>query len=111
MEFKYNEAKTWLDDENGKQIAVLDHPEVRPGVVCFTHTFVDDCLRGQGVAGKITQAAVDRLKEEGKKIELTCSYSIKWFAKHPEYTELLADPEAEAEKARQLAGPACGVKQ
>ena len=33
MEFKFDEAKTWLEDENGKQVAVLDHPEVRPGVV------------------------------------------------------------------------------
>ena len=41
MEFKFDEAKTWLEDENGKQVAVLDHPEVRPGVVNLVHTEVD----------------------------------------------------------------------
>jgi hypothetical protein len=27
MEFKFNEVKTWLEDDNGKQIALLDHPD------------------------------------------------------------------------------------
>ena len=84
MEFKFDEAKTWLEDENGKQVAVLDHPEVRPGVVNLVHTEVDPSLGGQGIAGKITQAVADSLREKGLKAELSCSYSIKWFAKHPE---------------------------
>ena len=46
MEFKFDEAKTWLEDENGKQVAVLDHPEVRPGVVNLVHTEVDPSLGG-----------------------------------------------------------------
>ena len=79
MEFKANEAKTWLEDENGKQVAVLDHPEVRPGVVNLVHTEVDPSLGGQGIAGKITQAVADSLREKGLKAELSCSYSIKWF--------------------------------
>ena len=54
MEFKFDEAKTWIEDENGKQVAVLDHPEVRPGVVNLVHTEVDPSLGGQGIAGKIT---------------------------------------------------------
>ena len=78
MEFKANEAKTWLEDENGKQVAVLDHPEVRPGVVNQVHTEVDPSLGGQGIAGKITQAVADSLREKGLKAELSCSYSIKW---------------------------------
>ena len=44
MEFKSDQAKTWLEDENGKQIALLDHPEVRPGVVNIVHTEVDPSL-------------------------------------------------------------------
>ncbi|MCR4711201.1 MAG: N-acetyltransferase [Clostridia bacterium] len=110
MEFLSNKEKMWLEDESGKEIAVLDYPEVRPGVVDFTHTEVDDCLRGQGVAGKITKAAAEKMRAEGRKAELSCSYSIKWFAQHPEYADVLADPEAEAAKAAALAGPACSIK-
>ena len=81
MEFKSDQAKTWLEDENGKQIALLDHPEVRPGVVNIVHTEVDPSLGGQGIAGK-----------------------------HPEYADVLADPDKEKQKADMLAGPACGLR-
>lgn len=110
MVFKSDKMKTWLEDENGKQIAVLDHPEVRLGVVNLAHTEVDPSLGGQGIAGKITQAVADGLREKGVKAELTCSYSIQWFAKHPEYADVLADPDREKQKADMLAGPACGLR-
>ena len=110
MEFKSDKNRTWLEDENGRQIALLDHPEVRPGVVNLMHTEVDPSLGGQGIAGKITQAGVDDLREKGLKAELSCSYSIKWFSKHPEYADVLADPELEKQKADALAGPACGLR-
>ncbi len=110
MEFKSDEKKTWLEDKNGKQIALLDHPEVRPGVVNLVHTEVDPSLGGQGIAGKITQAVAERLREKGLKAELSCSYSIRWFSKHPEYADVLENPEKEKQKAEMLAGPACGLK-
>jgi len=110
MEFRSDKNRTWLEDENGRQIALLDHPEVRPGVVNLAHTEVDPSLGGQGIAGKITQAVADDLREKGLKAELSCSYSIKWFSKHPEYADVLADPELEKQKADALAGPACGLR-
>jgi hypothetical protein len=51
-----------------------------------------------------------RLREQGLKAELSCSYSIRWFAKHPEYADVLEDPDKEQQKAQMLAGPACGLK-
>ena len=110
MEFKSDKNRTWLEDENGRQIALLDHPEVRPGVVNLMHTEVDPSLGGQGIAGKITPAVADSLRDQGLKAELSCSYSIKWFSKHPEYADVLADPELEKQKADALAGPACGLR-
>ena len=110
MEFRSNDRKIWLEDENGNETAVLDYPAAGPGVVNFAHTEVSPSLGGQGVASKITQAAADRLREKGLKAVLSCSYSIKWFSKHPEYADVLENPEEEAQKARALAGPACGVK-
>ena len=110
MEFKSDQAKTWLEDENGKKIALLDHPEVRSGVVNIVHTEVDPSLGGQGIARKITQAVAEELREKGLKAELSCSYAIRWFAKHPEYADVLADPDKEKQKADMLAGPACGLR-
>ena len=71
---------------------------------------VDPSLGGQGIADRITQTVADSLREKGLKAELTCSYSIRWFARHPEYADVLADPEMEKQKADMLAGPACGLR-
>ena len=110
MEFKSTKSYTWLEDENGKRIAVIEYPESKPGVVNITHTEVDPSMGGQGIAGKITEHVANLLREDGRKAELSCSYAIKWFQKHPEYADVLAYPEKEAEKAKNLGGPACGIK-
>ena len=110
MDFKSTKYCTWLEDENGKRIAVLEYPEVKPGIVNLTHTEVDPSMSGRGIAGIITEHVANLLREDGRKAELSCSYAIKWFQKHPEYADVLADPEAEAEKASNLGGPACGIK-
>jgi hypothetical protein len=46
MDFKSNNSCTWLEDETGKRIAVLDYPEVKPGVVNLVHTEVDPSMSG-----------------------------------------------------------------
>lgn len=110
MNIHNNSQCTWLEDENGVRIALLDHPEVRPGVVNFVHTEVDPALNGQGIAGKLTRAVAERLRAEGVKAELSCSYSVRWFARHPEFSDILANPEAEARRAQEYGGPACGLR-
>ena len=88
MEFKSDKNKTWLEDENGKQLALLEYPEVRPGVVNLVHTEVDPSMGGQGIAGKITEFVAQKLRGEGVKAELSCSYSIRWFSKPPGYADI-----------------------
>ena len=70
-------------------------------MVNLVHTEVDPSLGGQGIAGRITQTVADSLREKGLKAELTCSYSIRWFAMHPEYADVLVDPEMEKQKPKQ----------
>ena len=53
------------------------------------HTFVDDTLRGQGVAGQLLRAAADQIRAEGKRARATCSYAEIWFERHPEEADLL----------------------
>ena len=110
MAFQSSKSRIWIADEQGRMIAEIDFPEESEGVVNITHTFVDNSLRGQGIAGKITQAAADQLRAEGRKAVLSCSYAVKWFDEHPEYADVLFDPEAEKARAQMFGGPACSIK-
>lgn len=110
MEFLSNNEQTWLPGEDGKKLALIDYPEIRPGVVNIVHTEVDPSLGGQGIAGRLTQAVAEQLRSEGRKAVLTCSYAVKWFSKHPEYADVVDDPEEEAKKAEMYGGPACGIR-
>ncbi len=109
MTYKSENNKTWIEDDKGRQIAILEYPEVKPGLVNLVHTEVVPEMNGQGLAGKITEYVANEIRKQGIKAELSCSYSIRWFSKHPEFNDILNDPEAEAKKAAQLAGPACGI--
>ncbi|MBS7007474.1 GNAT family N-acetyltransferase [Anaerostipes sp.] len=89
MEFQYEEHRIFAEDEKGKMTAEITFPEVSVDTAVIDHTFVDNSLRGQGVAGKLVEAAAEQLAERGMKVIPTCSYAVSWFQKHPEYQNLL----------------------
>jgi len=66
-------------DGDGKLIAEITFPETEPGVYTIDHTFVDDSLRGQGMAGTLVQLAVDEIQRREGVIAATCSYAKKWL--------------------------------
>lgn len=88
MKFSQQPGHIFARDENGKLLAEVTFPE-REGVAVINHTFVDDSLRGQGMAGQLLQAVADTLRREGRKARPTCSYAVHWFATHPEEQDLL----------------------
>ena len=88
MDFTYFSDKITITGQNGP-LAEVDFPELEAGLVDINHTFVDDSLRGQGIAGKLMEAAADYLRSQGKKSVISCSYAVKWFEKHPEYQDIL----------------------
>ena len=65
-----------------------------------------DAVSGATYSSKAIIEAV----QDGRKAVLSCSYAVKWFSKHPEYADVLEDPEAEAKRAEQMGGPACGLR-
>jgi predicted GNAT family acetyltransferase len=86
-------AIRYVDDKTGATLAEVTFPETVPGVVQIDHTFVDESLRGQGIAGQLLARAANAIEAAGLRAMPTCSYAVHWFAKHPERTELLADAE------------------
>ena len=82
MDYKIERNRIFKEDENGKVIAKITFPETEKGIFCIDHTFVDDSLRGQGIAGQLVQLAVEKIKEQGGKVTATCSYAQRWLEKH-----------------------------
>ncbi|MHC1694931.1 MAG: GNAT family N-acetyltransferase [Eubacteriales bacterium] len=88
MEFKHKSDMIYLEDEDGRVVAWVEFP-VRPdGTFIITHTVVDPSLRGKGVAGTLIKALADKLRAEGHKASASCSYAVKWFDEHPEYSDV-----------------------
>lgn len=76
--------------EGGTVLAEVTFPEVERGVVEIDHTFVDESLRGQGVAAELLGRAAGIISASGYYARPTCSYAVSWFEKHPERAGLLA---------------------
>lgn len=98
MDFIYESNRIYRTDENNKVIAEVTFPSISDTMISnntvnINHTFVDNSLRGQGVAGQLMVAVAKKLREENKKAILTCSYAISWFEKNDEYSDILANRE------------------
>ncbi|HIY58918.1 MAG TPA: N-acetyltransferase [Candidatus Tetragenococcus pullicola] len=89
MEIKQEENRVVLVEKDGKEAGELTWKKVEDGVVDFNHTFVDPTYRGQGVAGKLMQAAVFRARKENWQVIPTCSYAVKAFNDKSEYQDVL----------------------
>ena len=89
MEFQHASGRLWLEDTEGRLLAEVLFPDAGRGMLEITHTFVDDSLRGQGVAGKLMEAVAEELRSEHKKAKLTCTYAAAWFRRYSEYADLV----------------------
>lgn len=88
-QFIEEKNRIFLNNETGDMVAEITFPSIDDNTVDINHTFVDESLRGQGIAGKLVLAAVDKLRNEKKKIVATCPYVVTWFQRNEEYKDLL----------------------
>ena len=60
-------------------------------LIDFTHTFVDEALRGQGVADELARAALAFARKEHLKVKTSCTFMASFVQRHSdEYADLLA---------------------
>lgn len=84
MNFQREQHRIFAVNENGTVIAEITFPEREKGVYVIDHTFVDESLRGQGVAKVLMEMAIAQIKEQKGKVEATCSYAQRFLEKHPQ---------------------------
>lgn len=78
-----NRFETWIDGELSK----LDYMEDGDTIVMM-HVGVNPAHRGHGVAGVVTQTALEYAKEKSLRVIPMCSYVGAYIRRHPEYIEL-----------------------
>ena len=93
MEFTKTPGRIFAVNAEGHVIAEVTFPLDSEGVASIDHTFVDDSLRGQGVADKLMEEAYAFLKNEDLKAKLVCSYAVAWYKRHPEKNDIVVTRE------------------
>lgn len=99
MDFTIEDNRIFYS-ENLKILAEVTFPSVKENLVNINHTFVDESLRGQGVAGKLITAVMEELRRTNRKAECSCSYAKTWSEKHTEYSDVFTSKPAQIETER-----------
>ena len=82
MDFKHEKGRIYLENDNGDVVAEIEYEEIESGVYNIYHTFVDDSLRGQGIASQLVKEAVKIIESMSGKVKATCSYAKHWLEKN-----------------------------
>lgn len=89
MNFIQGDNRIFLNNESGDMIAEVTFITLPNGNIEINHTFVDNSLRGQGIASKLMEMAANYIRNENKKAVPTCSYAVKWFEENIDYSDII----------------------
>lgn len=87
MMFIQEENRFYMGDP-GNPTAEITFAALSGDTLSVDHTFVDDSLRGQGIAEKLLDAVADYARSEGKKLSATCSYARKKLDTSEKYRDI-----------------------
>ena len=82
MQYIKEEGRIYSINEQGKIVAEITFQELGQGIFNINHTFVDESLRGQGIAQKLVEMAIEEIKKKNGKVEATCSYAKHYLEKN-----------------------------
>lgn len=77
-------------NDAGQRIAEISYVWRNENTIVADHTWVDDCLRGQGVARKLLDVLVEFAREKQLKIIPTCSYVDVMFKRDQSLADVVA---------------------
>lgn len=92
MDFTKGNHRFYQEDKDGKLIAEITYEEIDEKTVDANHTYVDESLRGQGVAEQLVDRLAEEMRSEGKRIHPTCPYIVNLFERKAEkYADIKAE--------------------
>lgn len=82
MEYIVDKNSIVLRDNSGNIFGKVEFEEVEKGVFNIFHTYVDESLRGKGVASKLVKMVKEEIEKRNGKVIAACSYAKKWLEKN-----------------------------
>lgn len=82
LNFVEEAERIYVENEKGIKVAEIEFPNMGNNRYIINHTFVDDSLRGQGVASKLVEMAIEKITKAGGTYDATCSYAKAWIEKN-----------------------------
>ncbi len=84
------EANQIVYREGYRTLAFIHWTAVDTHTIAADHTFVDESLRGRGVAKALLDALAAHAVSQGWKIRADCPFVAKWFERSAEYDGIKA---------------------
>jgi predicted GNAT family acetyltransferase len=86
-----NEREQRYELHLGGDLAGFAQYRLRPGLIAFTHTEIDDALEGQGLASRLISFALDDARQRELEVLPFCPFVNSYIQRHPEYTDLVPE--------------------
>ncbi|MBA17683.1 MAG: GNAT family N-acetyltransferase [Pseudomonadota bacterium] len=58
--------------------------------IVLTHTIVPEHFSGQGLGSKLAYGTFEAIRATGRKAVLLCPFMAAYYARHPEYADIIA---------------------
>lgn len=89
MNYIYEENRIYAKREDNLLLAEVTFPARDETRVNVDHVYVDQSLRGQGIASKLMFLAYDYIKSKNLLIVAKCPYAISWFKKNEDFQDIV----------------------
>jgi uncharacterized protein len=84
-----NEALSRFElDANG--VTAIATYKIASNVITLMHTETPESARGQGIASRLVEGALQTARARGLKVVPRCPFVKLYFDKHPQFRDLLA---------------------
>ncbi len=89
MDYIYESNRIYAEQEDYLLLAEIVFPNRDEKRVNLDHVYVDQSLRGKGVASELMLLAYNYIKSKNLKIVAKCPYAITWFKRHVEFQDIV----------------------
>jgi NAD+ kinase len=76
----------------GGEVAGVLHYRRHGARIELLHTEIEQPFSGRGLASRLASAALDDARSRATPVVVTCPFVIGYLDRHPEYADVLADP-------------------